>query len=237
MGSGPFDSTELAAFLETHHIEVVDDAVGRLILGRQDWDEQELDDFIDLHQGDKLRIYSQEMFLAMLLSRRDPFAADQRVLAAFRAGHPGLEFVSEGWVGWVTTDVPFDRAQAESSSSRSGIGSRWQEQSPLAALGYHVGKDGLGYLERRRILESAFRDALPQVGSRSYMEKWGEPGTPERLKAIANLLASTCRNRKKIANASPEAISDWENDLDWLKKSFYRGHMAFHWPGTDIGVP
>lgn len=235
MGSGPFDTEELAAFLETQDIEVVDDAVGRLILGRQDWDVEELDDLIDLHQGDKLRIYSQEMFLTMMLSRHDPFAAGDSVLAAFRAGHPGLEFVSEGWVGWVTTDVPFDRAQA--SSSRSGIAKDWQDRSPLTVLGYRVGKDGLGYSERRRILQSAFRGPLPQVGSLSYMAKWGEPDTPERLKEIADRLALNCRINKKRANPSLQAISEWEDDLDWLKDSFYRGHMAFHWPGTDIGTP
>ena len=59
---------------------------------------------------------------------------------------------------------------------------------------------------------------------------YGEPGSEVRLKKIANVISSNCRNFKandKLKYAY--AINDYETDLKYLKnKYFIRG--SFPWP-------
>lgn len=91
------------------------------------------------------------------------------VLAAFRAGHPGLEFVSQGWAGWVNTFVAFDGGNSKQLNSTSG----WPSESPLHVMGYRVGKQGIGIVGRHEILRNAFLGELPNVISQAYMNEWG----------------------------------------------------------------
>jgi hypothetical protein len=240
-GDGPFEMMDFLHFTSLRGsmgipatrvaAEKSEFAFGHLVLGREGWTETKIDELIELHRGRVLRIYSQEMYVAMIGSHRDPFSASREILVAFRAGHPGLEFVSEGWPGWVNTIVPFDRA---ARSRRSQPDVNWRAESPLHALGYCVGRNGLPATERRAILRAAFMEQLPQVGDIQYMAEWGNPNTAERLKKMANTLASNCRNQKKKENRSEEAIRDWESDLAWLRDTFYRGHISFHWPDTTV---
>jgi hypothetical protein len=231
VGEGPFQREDFIDFLNRRNLNHHEAPLGHLVIGRKGWTENQVDGFIDQHRGRNLRIYSQEMFVLMLYTGLDPFYAGPDVLRAFRAGHPGLEFVSEGWVGWVSTFVPLDD-RGSKSSRRSGGASGWQAESPLHAMGYKVGKQGLNSVQRSELLRRAFMEGIPRVGTADYMAEWGEPGTPERLKKLANYIASNCRNMKKRQSPSEEAIHDWEVDLAWLKRSFYRGHFAFQWPDT-----
>ncbi len=202
------------------------------VIGREDWDEDKLDDLIDFYRGQHLRVYSQEMFVSFLLTGADPFAASSDVLAAFRAGHPALEFLSQGWPGWVKTFVPID--EHHQSSRHSATIGNMEAESPLHAMGYKVGKLGRPSAERQAILYAAFVDVIPKVGGAAYMDEWGQPQSAKRLKKIANLLASNCRNMKKRnANAS-EAIDDWEDDLRWLKETLYHGRFTFAWPDSFV---
>jgi len=203
---------------------------GHVIVGREEWSDEEIDFEIERYRGKSLRIYSQEMFVSMLHTGLDPFHSNPDVLEAFRAGHPALEAVSNGWAGWVTTQVPFER------SGRSPISGNvnWQLESPLRVLGYRVGKSGLSSAQRQSILSQAFEEPLPNVGNYEYMQQWGEPGSPVRLHKIADLLASSCRNMKHRSNPSEEAIAVWEQDLAWLRRQYYHGRMTFAWPDTFV---
>jgi hypothetical protein len=54
----------------------------------------------------------------------------------------------------------------------------WQNHSPLALLGYRVGKTKrLKVDQRREILRQALNDYLPNAYSRECAGTWGIPGT------------------------------------------------------------
>ena len=133
--------------------------------------------------------------------------------------------------GWVTTFVQADRRH---SSARRSLETELVEESPLHVLGYRVGRTGEDTVTRRRILRRAFTGKLPIVDSIEYMESWGEPESPKRLKKIADNIASYSGGMRNRPNPSEQAIEDWESDLEWLREEFYHGHFTFHWPATYV---
>jgi len=244
-GSGPFEEEEFIAFLENKGVLESKKAsknagineylpVGVLVIGREGWTDEEIDQVIEDHVCRReLRVYSQEMFLSFLTNGADPFDAGPDVLAAFRAGHPGLEFLSGGWSGWVSTYVSENWREPIGGGGPHGGSGR---DSPLKLLGYGVGKSGKPEAERREILRRAFKGRLPSAGTLEVDQEWGSSDSPRRLQKMAQHIAAVCRNRKmqsSEANVS-QAIADWESDLDWLKEQFYRGHMKFGWPDTGV---
>jgi hypothetical protein len=70
--------------------------------------------------------------------------------------------------------------------------------------------------------------------STAYMREWGGPRSGERLLKMANSIAAFCRNEKRKSCPSEEAVSDWEDDLDWLRRTYYRGRFRFHWPSVSV---
>jgi hypothetical protein len=220
--------------LPLQQIGARDVEAGRLtqvvVIGREGWTKHEVDEVIDAHVGCSLRMYSQEMLLSYLATDEDPFYGGNLVLEAFRAGHPGLEFVSQGWPGWVQAWVPLDRSLT-GENRRPGFE---VEESPIHVMGYRVGQSGVETGTRRRILRSAFGGPLPIVGNRHYMQQWGEPSSPQRLRKIAENIAAYCRIARHRSGAMGQAIADWESDLAWLKETFYHGHFRFHWPDSCV---
>jgi hypothetical protein len=254
-GSSPYEAGDLCKFLSTRGVQALEyasswnlmatfiDFLSRsgkptapisnyFVLGREGWTTEQLDELIERYRGRQLYLYSQEMFLTYLMTGADPFAASDDVLAAFRAGHPALEEVSQGWPGWVSTFVPF--GERSSSSRRSGNLGGMEPESPLKAMGYRVGKQGLPAAQRQTLLHAAFSGPIPKVGGADYMSEWGDPGTAKRLKKIATAIASFCRNMKHRENQSVQAIEDWEDDLRWLKENCYRGRFTFSWPSVFV---
>ncbi|WP_165768553.1 hypothetical protein [Sandarakinorhabdus cyanobacteriorum] len=105
--------------------------------------------------------------------------------------------------------------------------------SPLTALGYRVGKTaGLRDAERRRLLTWAFRNALPPVISHGYMASWGPPSTVKRLQKMANHIAHVGKHRRKFSGDQDTAVRQWQADLDYLERQFYKGVFGFEWPST-----
>jgi hypothetical protein len=48
---------------------------------------------------------------------------------------------------------------------------------------------------------------------------------------MAETIAALARNAKRRADVGMEgAIEDWEDDLDFLFRAFYRGRFRFGWP-------
>ncbi len=232
MGSGPFEYSDFDLFVmnKVCPANSVNEKTEILIVGREGWNPENIDRLIDARIGQRLRIYSQEMFLAYLANGVDPFSQDAEVLDSYRGGHPALEFVSQGWPGWVSTHV-----NPTTRRGRGTVPGDWPSESPLHAMGYHVGKDGVPRVSRRAILRKAFEEALPAVGPDGYMDEWDDPRTPGRLGKIAESIASHCRNMKRRGSGrSDEAIKNWEDDLAWLKQEFYRGHFRFLWPDTYV---
>lgn len=108
------------------------------------------------------------------------------------------------------------------------------EHSGLWLCGYRVGKTkGLVKEERKRFLEYFFSRPLPPVVAKYHNEDYGAPGSEKRLRKMANVMASCCRNFKLV---DPKiyrfAISHYEEDLEFLRKSYYRAGM-FPWPPID----
>ena len=105
----------------------------------------------------------------------------------------------------------------------------------MGFVGYRVGGSGEIGSVRRRILDCVFFKKLPNVESKEYMNQWGAPETATRLKKMAEAIAAFARNakNKKSGNYS-SAISDWEADLEHLRKQYYAGRFHFDWPRTSI---
>lgn len=233
-GCNPFRSLDFATFLERHELTPCENAsedVGVIIIGREDWSRVLVDEQIELRTGDNLRVLSQELLIAMIANGQDPFDGDDHrdVLNRFRTGHPGLEFVSEGWPGWVKIWV-----QPRSGKSGKRTFTEWaHNESLLKACGYEVGKtSSLTREQRRTILGFAFQQAsIPP-----HCADWGPAGSGARLKAMAYhikwLVESNAAETRKDMSV---AVREWREDLDWLKERFYRGHMRFRWPDTEVG--
>lgn len=191
IGTSPFETGDLKRFLKSCGVAIVKrgEPVHAVVLGRTEWDRGEVDKIIDEAEDTVLQIYSQEMLVSILAGHPDPFQTlplTERLwnLYAFRSGHPGLEYVANGWEGWVKgfgSSLPM--------SWGDGTGEFAQvDHSPLAVLGYRVGVNGLIEAARQEILRSAFQGPLPFVESSLYMEAWGNPNSAERLKRIAEHL-------------------------------------------------
>jgi hypothetical protein len=108
-----------------------------------------------------------------------------------------------------------------------------QESSGLWMCGYRVGVKGMNPLHRTRLLNHFFRSPLPPAVSRHLGDSYGEPGSEKRLRRMANVIARNCRNFKRRSRGRyADAIGDWEKDLAYLKRTYYRAG-AFPWPSLD----
>lgn len=91
-----------------------------LIVGRDGWNKEDLDQIIELHQLQHLRIYSQEMFILMLMIGRNPFQQPYPsldVFAAFRASHPrlGVRFARLARLGAFLCSAGLERPYGDES--------------------------------------------------------------------------------------------------------------------------
>lgn len=133
----------------------------------------------------------------------------------------------EDYFSWPTTDVVH-------SSLRGELVVDWREEGLLSYLGYHVGATkGILSSKRCEILSSVFEDEIPPAFDIQYLDEWGEPSSPCRLKKLAECIASFARNAKRNQSSNlSDAIRDWEADLLYLYNKYYRGHFNFDWPST-----
>ena len=106
----------------------------------------------------------------------------------------------------------------------------------LAYLDYHVGEEGTKTTYRREILNRVFLGKLPFVQSKVYMKSWGESGSKERLRKLSYSLGYFIEGKKKgrgwakDASYYEKAIIEWQEDLDYLKSTYYDGQFNFTWP-------
>ncbi|MEZ4776509.1 MAG: hypothetical protein R3D00_25260 [Bacteroidia bacterium] len=107
----------------------------------------------------------------------------------------------------------------------------WYEYGMLGVLGYHVGKKGLQQKDRWLILETVYFFDLPKINGETYHVEWGKPKTGKRLKKMANSIATFAKQAKKNSEKDYSiAINQWEDDLRYLKKTYYTGKYNFIWP-------
>ena len=104
------------------------------------------------------------------------------------------------------------------------------EEGLLKYMGYSVGQNGAYRSQRREVLNYIYNGQLPRVQSQEYMDQWAESKTSSRLQKLANTIATLARNAKRRHNDDMSlAISEWEEDLTYLKETYYDAG-TFRWP-------
>lgn len=227
MGDLPWESSVLTDALDKRGFvkrRLLDENVNFIILGKQGWSEKELIDKIKRSDRTLLQFYSQEMFVAKLVTNRDPFDTDdQELFEAFANGHPGLEFLLGFLNDYSDQPWPFP---AEDNDQGSWDGD-WSEfgvsESPLHLAGYRVGVTSkLSVYDRQQILRNCYqkKPQFVQDATDSYKKQWGAPGSPKRLYRIAKHLKQLADGQGR-EHRKTEAQKDWINDLEWLRKEIY----------------
>jgi len=111
----------------------------------------------------------------------------------------------------------------------------WLPEGLLKFVGYTVGDTaGEDDSTRKQMLAAVFDGPIPPVFPREYMLKWARPGTPARLRQLAETLAAFARNAKRREADMSRAVEDWEADLNFLFHKYYRGRFGFDWPRTRV---
>ena len=107
----------------------------------------------------------------------------------------------------------------------------WYSRGLLKFMGYSVGQNGGIRSERQYILDYVYNERIPRVNSHLYMDEWGDPKTTPRLHKTADSIASFVRMAKRRDDADMElAISEWEEDLTYIKTKYYDRRYDFPWP-------
>ncbi|MEI6819794.1 MAG: hypothetical protein WCL19_09360 [Verrucomicrobiota bacterium] len=227
LGSGPIPEGDFDTYLRTLGIRACQSGCNWIVVGRSGWTPNQLDELIMAASNPSMvRIFSQELFIAGILTTHDPFEADPELLMEFAKGHPALEYLMKCGFEWPEIadleelDVPqFVRGAYERV-----------DESPIYRMGYVVGiTNGLSAFHRQKLLREAYEGVIPQVEDADYMEEWGEPGTRKRLWRIGHHIAWLIRSRRSNP-VMAYAVSDWEKDLEWLKIKYFKDSMRFSWP-------
>jgi hypothetical protein len=100
----------------------------------------------------------------------------------------------------------------------------------LKEMGYRVGRNGLSAPVRQKMLSEIFTRTLPPVFPKPYMDQWGANESARRLHKIADCLAAFARNAARLPGNYDEAISDWQEDLEFLHDTHFAGRFGFGWP-------
>lgn len=126
---------------------------------------------------------------------------------------------------WPTTAV------IEDSASALRLAHFDYEEGLLKFMGYAVGQLGAYRTRRRQVLDYVFNEKIPKVQSYDYMAEWGDPSSAKRLQKLANSLATFARNAKRRRTSDMEhATAEWEEDLAYLKNTYFDGLFSFDWP-------
>ena len=110
-----------------------------------------------------------------------------------------------------------------------------EDQSPLAYVGYRVGKTrGLVSRERQRRLDACFRIEIPSDLDPKY-QGWGGPATSQRFHSIDKHLKMLADMRGSRSNQR-YAVAHWEADRTWFQQEYrqiadlFRRHPSRrHW--------
>jgi hypothetical protein len=208
-------------------------SITHIVVGRDGWSKDDLLAQVEMRRGQTLRVYSQEMLLAALITGRDPLDCEEaEVLESFKNGHPALEFLAQSEIEW-----PNISSADTSTVDALGSESRGVAESPLHALGYTVGeKRLLSVKQRQAFLRMAFEiEDLPWVESDGYMKKWGAAGSHQRLWRIASHLAMLLNGAVGRDRRKPKSRADWIEDLTWLHDNIYQTkRFQFTWPKVEV---
>ena len=236
MGDGPWDNDTFGRLMEGQNFslwQLPDADIAHLVVGRNNWNEDDLIAQIAARQGQTLRIYSQEMWFAAMATGRDPFDADDpNLLQAFANGHKALEFLIGQEMPW-----PNVLDQPLGDVTDPDVGELGVVESPMHLMNYRVGKTSPhSEDERHVILDEIFLSRKLPFGddcSPTYRANWGTPKSAQRLYRMARHIKFIVDGPNGSDYRKPVAREDWINDLAWLKKTYFRKTVhAFKWPDT-----
>tara|TARA_R100001143_G_C3361001_1_gene135703 strand:- start:8939 stop:10366 length:1428 start_codon:yes stop_codon:yes gene_type:complete len=107
-----------------------------------------------------------------------------------------------------------------------------REAGPFEYIDYRVGKSSsLSIHQRQQKLRDAFLTE-DFTGLDNY--DMGLKGSPKRLQRISKHLIWLIRNAHRKSSDMTQAISDWENDLEFLRNEFYDDKCAAEFLWSDI---
>jgi hypothetical protein len=240
MGSGPWSERVFIDLMQGDGHDVYEaphPTIGRLVVGRRGVNLDLLDQQIDERSLQGLRIYSQEMWLIVLLTGIDPFEFESpELMQVFRDTHPVLRDLAAGDRSWPELCLPEEPADEEDDdgdpppTDNFGV-----KESPLHLLGYRVGKSsGLSPKERRDILRQCYQQrvlAFSDDSPAAYRESWGRPCSAKRLYRMAWHIKVLIEGRTGSDPRKPVARADWIADFKWLKATLFREHRPrYQWP-------
>ncbi len=231
-GSGPYSEEEFDLFLDACGINIrtiaaEDDWPPRVVvLGREAWNERDVDELQEASWSEDIRIYSQEMVIASMAIGRDIYELDEDGLLIseeFVPGHPALEyFHADGPMG-PGQPLALNNQQVETLHVDFAAETERPPVGILGDMGYRVGKvRGLPRQERREILWRTFRVHLTAVSpwTQAYINEWGPRCSSARLSKMCNVLTSLIITAKQTTTRDMSvAIEDWSEDLQFLQET------------------
>jgi chemotaxis protein histidine kinase CheA len=229
LGSGPIDEDDFDHYLRDQGMQPMTTG-SWIVVGREGWTEQALNDLLDDNDLDEVRVFSQELFMTGILTTHDPFSLPIDILMKFAEGHPALEFLISQGFEWPEIILEEDYGIPVYLRGSGEL----VEESPLFRMGYQVGiTKGQEPTIRQALLRDAYHGDIPHVEDDDYMEEWGNPRRSKRLWRIAHHISWLIRSRQNIPSMR-YAVKDWHDDLGWLKEQFYTNRMRFQWPHSEF---
>jgi hypothetical protein len=143
-----------------------------------------------------------------------------------------IESISQRLDELASESFPWPTTNVSQSTGLNPLATRMPPEGMLKACGYRVGRSGLEPATRQIILSDLYLRPLPASISSDYDLEWGKPQSRVRLQKLANCIATFARNAKRNGPQLDVAIHDWEEDLAYLKRTFYVGRYDFKWPTT-----
>lgn len=184
---------------------------------------------INEHWGD----FAQLGVVAYEIQFRQLIKEEQRAAVIERMVELGMQGRSEATNGpefdFPTTDIVRNRRLATQALGTVD----WRQYGLMSLSGYRVGRTrGEPTETRRKILNWLFlEDDLRDIDDVRYAAEWGAPKSADRLEKLANTLATFVRNAKRRdATTMNLAITEWSEDLQYLKETFYDNWGGFPWP-------
>jgi hypothetical protein len=211
IGAEPFAVDDLQGLLPFDVTVVIDEAVDVpdiVVLGVEDFEEQQISDAVDArHQGTSF--LPQDGFLDLVLFGYDWWTDHVNLLNRSRDSHPGMSYLhSLQSFRWPGTDA------TESPGTNESEGD-FKSETDLLKLGYKI--SGMSRPERWLVLSVV---AVPRLG----------------LEEVVRTISNHIRLRKTQVGGAEKyrhGIGEWEHDLARLKSAYYQGSSSnFYWPST-----
>jgi hypothetical protein len=227
VGRDPLDDEFLDALLDDKQFtpfEVGCPDASIMIVGREACSMSDVYAQIAVRRGEGLRVYSQEMAVIALATGCDPFEAGEEVLEEMGKSHPVLRELMEDKFEW-----PGLHRRGAAAAAVIEI-AKWNQLSPLTAMGYHTGREFTNARERRDRLADIVEGRLvfPDGFSPERKNEWGLPGSRQRIRKVALQLVQNI----SLPGQSPFlglAAEHWESDYEWLKRQYPKGGSG-GWP-------